>query len=970
MASKSSKQILNEIKKHINAVDGTLNEISKTTANINGGVELLTPDAVALKDKSNTEEAHKGLEMKLQGNDKKDAGSIQRSVERKIEDKYKQISYYTSGGMYKQLFLAKQNRYMKQEFPDLDKALRLFNTDVCFGSYFSAHDNTNNLFRIKKDGVVVDDSNIIDTITEIINPSASKKEDINYRSFDDLDFEASLTSRMDGYSFIRLVPTKKILTDLYVKYIMKKVKSKAVASQNKTTKAASLESLKHINNYLSDIGFEHTIPDISYNLATLPSHLLDAIPKALLQETVESTNNSPYPLNDNNEARMPDGFEEFEHFVYANESFEEFSYRMLTGKSCTTAIYANPSTEDENKRHVYTIGFESGSLDTDTAYNIYNEFFLNENNVSDLDNLEIGLESAFSRLNIFDQNILHKMTFEEIYSIDTSKIINKLKGNIFINITHAVESATGMTNLKKPKLTMQPIEQVIKNIIIADNGPIAGIENEVMRQFEEFKTKTPGLEASATFRSTLNDNPVDRFTFNGNSSTVDNANAIYESSMASALKIFDHIKGCSSVLLDNRRAIPLMMGNKNIGALYIDKTHAEVEHLLATRSVISNPIAGADTMSLFQIDEERKEETLGRLVFTDTIKPIFERNVSTKFLRENADLMYTIKELLEENEISKTDRSYGAFSDMGYFNLSKVSFIPSSELIMYSNGDGLGESVFEKAFVPANAYILARESYISWLLVDGKGMCFVMYPKGLNETNGAYGANPLAEQLQDSMMTRMSLKMSATDNMRLTRPIITLPIDENAQADKIEVKDVKPPEFDIDHDTITRWKEEATSLVGYPASSFTDLNSGGARPELKAKLESVDASIVLDIIAAQDKKVHSSNSLATKLLHYRGGKEYESYTVEWLPPRPSRSSSNIKKEVVTEKKEVLESYADMFNLLFDGREDWNEVKPFLINVLKDKMFSDDKYVKESENMYLTAQNKMKTYLSSIAQETK
>lgn len=982
---KSAKQVLGSIRKEIGEVDVALDAITSTIANVNGGIDLLAPENIALKDKASTEKRNQGLELKLQGNDKKSSDTVQRTIEQEIENRYKRISYYSAGGMYKHLFLAKQNRYMAQEFPNLKKSLRLFMTDVCWGSYFSANETTNKPFVIRKDGVEIDDENLKNSIIEIINPAAAKKEDVNYRSFDDLDYEAATVSRMDGYSFIRLIPTKKVLTDLYVKYVLKKVKSKTITNNTSVLKASSVESLNLINDYLRDIGFESTIPDTTYNLALLPAHIMDAIPKVfLVDESISNDTRSICPKSKDGKSRMPDGFEEYEEYVYANESFDEFAYRMLTGKTSTIAVYKN-SNEEKYKRHVYSLGAESHSLDEKTAHSIYNDYFLNDNTLFNVDELEIGLESISRRLNIFDTNLVMNLTYEEIYSLDTFTVSNKIKNNIGETIKYAVESSFNGTDVTKPRLNLLPAEQVIRNVLISDFKPVVSLESQVREQVDKFKgefaleaeklteekfgIENIGTEAAATFRNSLTPDK-EKFIFNGKSSTSDNINTTYDSSVDKAFKIFEHIKGCSSVILDNRRVIPLMTGNKNTGVLYIEKTHAEIEHLIATRSVMSNPMGGTDTMSLFQLDEERKEDTIGRLIFTDTIKPVFERNVNTKFLRENADLMYTIKELLEENEISKNDRSFGAFSDMGYFNLSKVSYIPANELIMYTNGDGLGESVFEKAFVPANAFILARESYLSWVLVDGKGICFITYPKGLNDLNGSYGANPLANQLEDILMTRMSLKMSATDNLRLSKPVITLPVDEGGAADKIDVKDVQPPEFNIDLDTINRWEEEATGIVGYPASSFTDLNKSGSNPELARKIESMDASIVLDITYAQDKKIHSSNSLATKLLHYRGGKEYESYSIEWVPPRPSRSNNNIKKEIVTEKKEVLESYTDMFNMLFEGKDDWETVRPFFQNVLKDRLFPDDKFLSDADNIYTEAKLRLSTYLASIGEETK
>lgn len=974
MAKNNPKNVATSIKKDVGEIDQALVQLSVTIQNINGGVDTLVPDAVALTDKSTRDKETQGLELSVSGKDSKNQSkSIQQSVEENIEKKYRAISYYTSGGMYKKLFMAKQNRYIAQEFPNLDKSLRLFSTDVCYGSYFSAQDDVTNRFIIRKDGVEVTDKNVIEAILNIINPPASKKEDINNRSFDDLDFEATYESRKDGYAFIRIIETKKVLTDLYVKYILKKAKNATATAQNTMIRANGNESLNMINEYLDSVGYESKISNLDFNLSILPKNILDAIPEQLI--TVKTKQSS-----DSANSKKPDGFEEYEELIYGNESFSEFAERTLSGKTSTMAIYRN-SNEHENKRHVYRIGFESGSIDNDIAYDIFNSNIMDGIIGNEID---LGLESSMTKFNMFDSNLLSKITYEEIYSLNVESVVNKIENHIKDVVNYGIEKHVFNKSVSKPNLRLSPIDQLIKNVLIDDPKPMAGIETEILKTYTTFvdelnmeikESLDPGLEAEegaesvATNHVALSDKMAqDQFMSRGRVSVSDVTTEKMNATTNKVYKLFDHIKGCSAIMLDNRRLIPIMMGNKNNGVLYIEKTHAEIEHLIATRSVMSSPLAGSDnTMSLFQIDEERKEETLGRLIFSDTIKPIFERNMSTKFLRDNADLMYTVKELLEENEISKSDKAHGVFSDLGFFNLSKVSYISPSELIMYTNGDNLGVSMFEKAFVPANAYILARESYLSWILVDGKGVCFLLYPKGLNEVPGGYGASPLAELMEDIMCTRVSMKMGSTENMRLSKPIIPLPTGEG-DADKIDIRDIDPPDFKIDQETVNRWQEEATGIVGYPASLFTDLNGGGSHPELARKMESLDASVVLDIVQAQDKKIHSSNSLATKLLHYRGGKEYQTYTVEWVPPRPARSNTNIKKEQVVEKKEVLDSYMDITETIMSGNDNYEVIKPFLTKAVATELFKDDKILKDIDGLYLKASNLSKADLASKAEE--
>ncbi|MGL5719080.1 MAG: hypothetical protein ACRCX2_39130 [Paraclostridium sp.] len=964
--SKSIKQQTSSLQRELKEIDGAIVSIKGAINNINGGIELITPERVALVERRENTKPENN-EMLLNGQDRKNGNEIQKQIDQTIEEKYKSLSYYTSGGMYRKLYMAKQNKYMAGEFPNLAKSLKLFATDVCFGSFFAADTSTNDQFSIYKNGVQITEKNVKDIITSIINPPATSKEDIVNKSFTDLDFEAYSLSRQDGYSFIRVVPTKNVLTDLYIKYIMKKSKKDTRRSANESVKPKDKSSAALLNSYLREIGLETDITEKS-DLSHLHKNILKSLPETLLSNPIKNLDVVDLPKDNNNKPRPCDGFEEHESYIHANESFREFAYRMLSGKGSTMAVYRNPGMESSEKRHVYSIGAGPTSLPPEVGMDIYNEIFSDSS-------YSVGMESeifesttdSLSKLNIFDEAALNSTTYEEIYAMNTTAVIDRIKLGIEGTINYGIEKHfLGNENISKPSMSFSPLENVIKSIIVSDSKIIAGIESEIVDSYTSYSKLTPGLESSVSKFSSINDVLSQGHVFHGSSSIKAAANTKFDESTRKITKMFDHIKGVNTVLLDNRRVIPIMNGNKNNGIFYIEKTHAEIEHLIATRSFMSSPLAGGDsTTSLFQLDEERKEETMGRLIFSDTIKPIIDRNMSTKFLRDNADLMFTIKELLEENEISRKDRSTGVFSDLGFFNLSKVSYIPANELVMYSNGENLGRSVFEEAFVPANAYILARESYLSWLLVDGKGFCILEVPKGLNDLSGEYGASHAERIIQENMCSRISLKTGSTDNLQLSRRFITLPVTDDS-AGKLNVVDIKPPDFDIDLEMIGKWQEEATGIVGYPASLFSTLDGGGI--ELARKIESMNAALVLDITESQDRKQHSSNALATKLLHYRGGKEYEDYTVEWIAPRPARASNNIKKEMVVEKKETLEAYLDMFEVLLGAKTEWEVIKPYFAEVLKNDLFQDDKYLNNVEDYWKRAIVLAKTSLSSTVEE--
>jgi len=197
------------------------------------------------------------------------------------------------------------------------------------------------------------------------------------------------------------------------------------------------------------------------------------------------------------------------------------------------------------------------------------------------------------------------------------------------------------------------------------------------------------------------------------------------------------------------------------------------------------------------------------MMFSDIVKPIFEKNMDIKFIRNNADVMYTLKKLMEENEVSR-QANMTDLTRYSLYNMSRMIFIPSSQLIMYRNGEsGMGDSVFEKALTPAQFCILTREGYISWILVDGKGMTFIEIPKGLSEISNETGTNDFMEQFRATQVTRQGIREIGNYDYPISQKMIIWPRDPNAAGGGITTEQITPPDFTIDQDMMNRFEQEA-----------------------------------------------------------------------------------------------------------------------------------------------------------------
>ena len=535
-----------------------------------------------------------------------------------------------------------------------------------------------------------------------------------------------------------------------------------------------------------------------------------------------------------------------------------------------------------------------------------------------------------SNVAVGDEINSHNSMFNRDIATEMVGIVTKFNSNQIPEVDNTVVSSTeaSLVDISNNNATNAPTKVTVDNTGIAVSGTKELTDEEIEERHGISGLSVTGGKTGSIKRGTVR-------------TTINSAKTSKLVDLNAVEKMFSNIVGVNIELLDNLRLLPSMTGDMNNGAIYIERSHTEVSHLMATRGSMTKMTSGASSYGPMQlqsygdnkIDEENYGNILSNLVFSDAIKPMLTRNMSSKFLKDNADIMYTLKKLLEENDVSNQSSNTTGLNDMGYFNLSKVNFIPAAELVMFANGDGLGVSTFNKAFVPANAYILGREALLSYILVDSKGFCILEVPKGLSDLPGEYGGGGLERSIRDNMTTRMSLKQGSTDNLQLSKRFVIMGATEG-EAGRITMTDIKPPDFHIDPDILRGWKEEATSAVGYPSSLYTNSEGGGI--ELARKIESMNASITLDITAAQESKRESSNELATKILRLRGGKQYNDYTVEWIPPTPSRSSSIIKKELLMERLDAVDAYSDIFGKLIKNEKDGDGLGPYIMEQLDRK----------------------------------
>lgn len=959
-----AKAALKELEEIRSSNDEHMTSIRKLNTTIR---RLLDPTTVALPEqvvyKKNAEsEVVDGNLLRIIGKTKNKGQDLEDYLKAKIEEQTHQVSLYSHTGIYAKILEARQNNFMQDNLPILETACRLYVDDVCNGVYRGSEYGAHNKFKFYKNGAEIKESLEIDKMIEILNPTNYTQLMDDVKSFDEINSDGEFISRKNGNSVAWIIRHKDVAIDLYCKYVAKEVKrtnSKDKKLKKKqVAKVKNKKSLESINEFLEDMEYNISISMETDLVKTLSEEILREIPEELYvseYEYYETIGNEDYPIS------------KFEFDEYnKKESFSSFAERYLTGQ--LHPVY-NINSEGKDTISGECFTYEIGSYTKEVGQSVLRDIF------SKVDDKFIGLESTTFAVESFNpmsagdarcRELANEVSFEDIYNTSLNMIssYNNI-GNGAENRKFGLESSVNLSfNMNKlknaePKTKADRFYLDIFKHLNNKSSSKVSMEYSPIRVDNTLNPSYGTLELSGVPTDTKITGQRDAFD-KQIEEKVKNNNA----SRGRLEKMFAGIKGETTIYLDNTRTIHNMSGNKLLGVFYIEYTHQDIQHYVGLRTIIGNPVSFTQNIDMLNIDTDRQEETLGRLIFSDTIKPLLEKNMDTKFLKNNAHMLFTIKKLLEENEISNS-MSFQDMTRFSMYNLSRVIYIPSTELIFRRNGnEGLGESLFNKALVPATARILAAEAYLSWILCDGKGMTFITMNKGLSESGTEYGTEPFKDKIDNMIMSRSKLRDIAFNNSPLTRRVMLLVKNEEADG-TLDIQNVDPPEFDIDQDMIYSWENQATEIVGYSASLF---QSRDGQVELAKKLFEINDAQLIRIIKSRKNMKVPASQLATKLLHARGGEDYYDVTVEWMEP-PIESNNNMKRgENFKNIKDALDSALDIFDSIYEGNEEYELAKPELAKIVLVELSDNDKILTTTDDLLKEAVGRAKVKLTQKVSE--
>lgn len=881
---------------------------------------------------------------------------VNNLIELGIRDASRNLASAMPTSSYKCVIDARQHEYMESNLPLLKTASKLFIDDVCSGSLRHI-DSSYSMFKFYINGSECKDQYLINRANNIINPTNVGPESTVYRQFFAIDEETEYIARRDGRCFIQIIAHQDVAKDLYVKYILKEAKKENVLRDDKNGVVDAKIKQEAIHYPKSMEAFDIICESVGINKNTYDftkSMEDNGINTSVISKDLVNTD-IKYSINGKSISKH-DAYE-----LSCNESFEEFARRYLTGK--TTAIYELPNSIDPNINYSFSINNNAISEDVgnEILHSIFGANGFKVNSEATMNATESVNIINTKRFTNNDKDVLINTSFEEIYSIQTKSMLERAGFNVSNEAIGDMNEIVYTDNV----YGIETLYQKVLRSEFVDNSDISLEDFNNIKSFRDYSEIA--MEDPAVDGNLFNPNTIADGTAKPRDSALkeqDDITELRQKHKSKLDKMFGGIRGETVKILDNTRTIPIIVNDKLLGCYHMDYTNADVNHLISVRSVMGNPLAYQTNMDLLALDKEQQEETMGRLLFSDTIKPILMKNMNTAFLRDNVELLYTLQRLLEENSVSLST-SVTDITRYSMFNLARLSFIPAANLIFKRNGEtGLGYSTFEEALVPANMYILARESYLSWICVDGKGASILVIPRGLSNQTNEYGTSSLLDQVAQMQQTRNDIRDMGGINFPLTRKLLTMTKDNDAPSP--EIMDIQYPEFDISDDKMNIWLQEATNIVGYSSALFLT-NDGNV--ELARKLFEINDSKILDVKAAQRFKARSSSQLATQLLKVRGGELYDNWTVEWVAPSVDRGNTQKMSEISKEIKDATGDYVAIMDLMYKGDPYYKKYKHMIIRDVVGVVSNNNSIISQFQSIYETAVAKASNLESSQVEET-
>lgn len=920
----SLEKIVDKNKKKIEEIHADVTQQREEILKLSSGImNQLDPQNLIINDVSSGVKLSSSI-MSISGDTKKNQ-AIDRTINEAVAYKSSKISLFNTTGLYYKMQQANYNQFLLENLPVLEQSIELFIDDVNNGSFRGNDFEKDSKFKFYKKGIEVTDNSEREKLIELLVPSDYSNIAIDEKSFFDIDNQSDKTAWGQGYSLTHVISNQDVAKELYVKYILKKKK----AQDLKNKKIERKMIMNASESFFSNEEFRKILKNnrIKYNYTKGNWYIIDnpdkkRIDKAL-KESMEGLTTNDYRILD---YYVEDGiYKQWTPHMdtelkSADESFLDFVSRWNNNE--INSVYVT-DTENGKAKFFNLVG---NGIPFSAMANVVDEI----NEIFKTEKEEVLLESVSD--NVLNSIESHNFSFEDIYNSPIDRCSNGVLKNAFESIINDFNYEIAMEDVitvdSRPPLAPQELngsDPTQATIVSDEKNPETGVNKEVEEKIKETNRTYSKLD-----------------------------------------RMFSSIKGESIEYLENNRSVPVITGNRLIGTFYNEYTHQDIQHYIGLRSFIGNPQSFQQNGELVDILEDQQEETVGRMIFGDVVKPILEKNIDIKFLKNNEELLYTLKKLIEENEVSNS-MSINELAQNNMYNLSRIIYIPAKDLIFKRNGiSGLGKSKLDQASVPATAAILANECQLAWYITASGGYSLVRIAKGLNDNKSEYMQGSLMDRFYSLGMDRIKLRDVSKNNFELGHKFIVIE-SESDQIMPLELNPINPPEFSVPPEVIRQWIEQAGDIVGYNPAVFS---SQDGQVELATKLHEINNSKMIQIQKFREFKTRPSSQLATMLVRLRGGETYKDYTVEWIPPSIEKPNQISQANAIKDKTDAFLAYLDLMDKLHEKDKNWDQdVQRAFKDLLLKKVAGDDSIIAGFDDMLEEAVSIANVQAAKTARET-
>lgn len=885
-------------------------------------------------------------------------------ISESLGNRYSELTRFNGYGFGTSSFLrqARINKFIEYNLPVMSTSCGLMTDDILNGSNFGNEEQYEKPFSFYKSNgsTEITDSDTVNKMMSLLIPEDRDTISTEVKSALVLARDGIYNARKDGCCVIRVIPYSTIAKNMYIKWVLKesKIKYSMESQRENLSKENGLfvkdkKSLDQINSFLNSIGLENLT--IKSNIRKyLDESIISSIPKELIIEK---------EINKIDTNKNMDKL--YSKEINNSETFQSFVSRFLSGD--INKIYAYESQYkfkeyDENdkkepikysskKTNTY-FSFSVGGFNHIDYESIINQLTEHGDSNFSLESLENNTDNIISDLDLFDKETIKNTSFDEIYNLRVDDIIKK--GSTSSSF-YSTESMGNTFSSEKTK-TMKPIEKLLLKVV--DKIDSSGLSSNYSLEAGESGLSGP-LNSNDVTNGPMGSKNVDK--------VIEKAEAKY-SEYKKLDRMFSYIKGEHIELIDNTNVHYVMANDRLMGVFQMELSNEELQNLIAARNMIYSGAMGAGmSYDNVNVDDIDIDQTVGRLMFTDYVKPILEKYMSKDFIKNNVNLGFSLMKIMDENDMS--NMANGA-TELGssIYNYTKVNFIPAEELIFFRNGNkGLGDSLFKRAEIPAHMCILLREEYLGWIISDGKGVTFVTVPQGSSEINGEFGMSSIFDQIDEFMnLDRTSLRNTLSTNIGLTRKYFKV-VKPDGSPD-IKIDNIDMPDFPINTDIQLQLTQEATEQVGYNVSLFS---STDGNIELARKLYEMNGTKVLEILTSQQLFKRTISQLATLLLHLRGGEEYKDINVLWNPPIPSKINIDQRINTITSKMDLMNKMIEVLDSIYEkssALENYEDIRTnLLLSYVKD-IFNNDKIFDDIDQKVKKAEADLKVKLATTVSE--